>query len=385
MGTPVVHPFVGEKSTNRKQLHLNNNNLVGRVNLSYQLDSVSSISASVTSSYYNRTGNDSIQEKYFGKNYFSYPERMIKNVAGVSFERCFFGKKLTSISSLKYYSYLANGFEINSSKEQIRSSCKQINCGVNQALRWRFSQRFLVRTSYEYATRLPDATEAFGDFLDTNPNPSIKPERSNNLNLGMQNNHKKYGFEINAFYRYTDQIIYLKSSRFFSQYQNLLKAETRGAEAECYYKPFNVISAAVNATYQNIRNKSVIDNSGVPDERYLNARLPNIPYFFVKGSVLFQKKKIWKGLQNFNLWWNCNYVHPFYLYWATDGDKNTKAIIPAQFLQHAGVSVTLIQNTLTCTIEVFNLTNRKAYDNFNIQKPGRSFCLKLRYFISKEY
>lgn len=383
MGTPVIHPFVGEKSTNRKLLYFTNDNLVGRVNLSYQFDSVSLISASVTSSYYNRKGKDSIQEKYFGRNYFSCPERMIKNIAGISFEKSFFRKKLTSISSLKYYNYLASGFEINSFKEQVTASSRQTNYGINQALRWRFTKSFLIRTSYEYATRLPDATEAFGDFLDTNPNPSIKPERSNNLNFGIQNNHEKYGFEINAFYRYTDQIIYLKSSRFFSQYQNLLKAETRGVEAEFYYKPVNVICATVNATYQDIRNKSTIDNSAVTDDRYLNARLPNIPYFFANGSLLFQKEKILKDLQNIQVWWNCNYAHSFYLYWATDGDKNTKAIIPSQFLQNAGISVMLIRNSLTCTMEVLNITNRKAYDNFSIQKPGRSFSLKLRYFISK--
>ena len=34
-------------------------------------------------------------------------------------------------------------------------------------------------------------------------------------------------------------------------------------------------------------------------------------------------------------------------------------------------------------LECTDITNAKLYDNYRLQKPGRSFSLKFRYYISK--
>lgn len=383
-GKPVIHPFVGEKSSNRKELHFNTNMIVGRLNLKYRLNETASLSFSIISTFYERSGYDTIQEKYFGRNYFQQPESMLKNVMGLSYERKWFDGNLTSITSLKHYYYNANGFEINANKEQIIGSQTKSNTGFNQALRWRFSNRVMARTSYEFATRLPDVSEAFGDFLDISPNPGLLPETSHNINSGILCNGKKIGIECNAFYRNTDHIIYLKTSRFTSQNQNLLKAETKGMEVDVLYKPFKFISISTNATFQDIRNKSSVENSGTTDNRYYNARMPNIPYFFGNAEIRFCRENSGKHLHLIQVWWNMHYVHAFYLYWATDGGKDQKAIIPMQFVQNAGISIMLLKNTLTVSAELFNLADEKVFDNFNIQKPGRNLSFKLRYFIQKK-
>jgi outer membrane cobalamin receptor len=382
-GKPVVHPFVGEKSSNRKQLYFKKDNLVAQLNLNYKLSNSSSLKFNSVSTFYERKGHDTIQEKYYGRNYFQQPESMIKHVLGLAYEQRLFHDKLTSITSFKYYHYKAKGFEINSYNEQIVVTQVKSQTGFNQALRWRFNNRFLARTSYEYATRLPDVSEAFGDFLDVNPNPGIQPETSHNINSGLLYAGKKFGLEFNGFYRSTNHIIYLKTSRFFSQNQNLLKAETKGLELEMTYKPLKFISLSVNATYQDIRNKSLLKNSGTTDSRYYNARMPNIPYLFGNGEVRIQKENINRYIHSIQVWWNMNYVHEFYLYWATDGDKDKKATIPRQWIGNGGVCVTLAKSALTISAEIFNLTNEKAFDNFNIQKPGRNVSIKLRYFIQK--
>lgn len=382
-GNPVVHPYVGEKSSNRKLLFFNTNNVVGRLNLKYGISETSNLTANIISSFYQRKGRDTIQEKYYGRNYFQQPESMHKTVFGLAFEKKLFGGKLTSITSLKYYYYKANGFEINSNNEQVLVEQKKSQSGFNKAFRWRFSNQFLARASYEFATRLPDVSEAFGDFLDVNPNPGILPETSHNINAGVLYTGKKVGIEFNGFYRNTDHIIYLKTSRFFSQNQNLLKSETKGFEIEMKYKPLRFISFSTNATFQDIRNKSLLENSGTFDNRYYNARMPNIPYFFGNGEVRLSKENKDKHIHSIQIWWNMNYVHEFYLYWSTDGDKDKKAVIPTQFVQNAGISCSLLKQSLSVSLEVFNMAEQRVFDNFNIQKPGRSVSLKLRYFIQK--
>ena len=383
-GKPIVHPFVGEKSGNRKLLHFNINNIVQRLGLKYQLTSTAFIAANIIAGFYERKGFDTIQENYYGRNYFQTPESMFKNMTGIAFEKLFFQKKLTSITSLKGYFYKAVGFEIDQNKEQRMMSQIQSNFGLNQALRFRFTDQILMRTSYEYATRLPDVSEAFGDFLDVHPNPGILPETSHNANAGFLYNRRILKLEINGFYRRTDNIIYLKTSRFFSQNQNLLKAEIKGIETEFHYQPFQFVSIGANATYQDLRNKSQKENPGVNDNRYYNARLPNIPYLFANSEVRFYKRKITAQIHDFQLWWNLGYVHEFYLYWATDGDKDQKSIIQHQLVQNAGMSIVLLEDKLTVCAEAFNISNAKVFDNFNIQKPGRSFSMKLKFFIQKK-
>ncbi len=54
--------------------------------------------------------------------------------------------------------------------------------GMNR-LKWDISSRWLLKLSYEYATRLPDEMEVFGDFSLVKANPSIQPENSHNMNL----------------------------------------------------------------------------------------------------------------------------------------------------------------------------------------------------------
>ncbi|ULT23769.1 hypothetical protein KUH03_32230 [Sphingobacterium sp. E70] len=50
-------------------------------------------------------------------------------------------------------------------------------------------------------------------------------------------------------------------------------------------------------------------------------------------------------------------------------------------LHHAGMTYSLKDGRYNISFECRNLGNELAYDNFRLQKPGRSFNLKLRYFL----
>ena len=382
-GKVVDRRFVGgEISSSRNLLHFNTENGIGRVSVNYRITKNSYLSANIVTTYFERKGFDNVAEEYYGTDFFKLPVSMTKNVSGIAFNASFLDGRIASITSIKHFYYRAKGFEINSFREQVDTTQVETRMGFNQSLKYQINRKLLVRTSYEYSTRLPDEYEIFGDFILVNPNPNIEPEISHNVNLGTLYSDEKVTFDVNCFLRSTSNIIYLKTSRFYSQYLNLLKAHITGIEGEITYKPAKMFFLSINATYQDIRNRSPKGNSGVVDDRYFNARMPNIPYFFGNAEIRFLRNI--KKDDALQIWWNGGYVHEFYLYWAIDGIDDSKAVIPGQFIQNAGVSYTFSRHRLSISLESFNLTDAKAYDNYSVQKPGRSFSCKFRYFISKK-
>jgi hypothetical protein len=73
------------------------------------------------------------------------------------------------------------------------------------------------------------------------------------------------------------------------------------------------------------------------------------------------------------------YVYRFYRGWESAGLRESKQDVPSQFTHSAGVSwiVTRDDVSVTSTFEVDNLTDAKVTDNYNVQRPGRAFHLKV--------
>jgi outer membrane receptor protein involved in Fe transport len=364
-------------------LQLTTDNWLGRLNAAYHLNEQGILRVNLFTAAYVRRGNDPVATRFYGQDYYSSPTTLSKTVVGLAYEHRALDEKLSSITSAKYYAYRSQGFSINNALFEEQKQAGQ-QYGFSQATRYRLGAGMLAKLSYEYATRLPDEFELFGDFMITRPNPGLVPETSHNVNAGLGYKSPKLSAELNGFYRLTDQIIYLQASQFYAQYRNLLKARVLGVEADVLYRPFAFLTLTVNATFQDIRNKSPKENAGVVDNRYYNARLPNIPYLFSHAGLQYQKRDWLKKGNHLQCWWNVDYVHWFYLYWAVDGLKELKNQIPSQLIQSAGLSYSVLQNRITISAEVHNLTDAKAYDNFSVQRPGRSFHLKLSTFLTKQ-
>ena len=370
----------GEISSSRTNLLFNASNLVGRLNLDYTIDSTRKINFSLTSTLFHRKGKDTIAEKYYGQDFYGHAVQMQKNTAGIAYQHIF--KKITSVTALKYYWYNAQGFTIDNLVFNEASASKQ-QVGWSESIKWQMTRQWLFKLSYEYATRLPDEMEVFGDFSLVKANPAITPEVSHNFNCIAQFNRGTFSGALNAFYRLTDNIIFLQASPRSSQYQNLLKAQSAGIEAEANYHISPSLSFWINGTFQQIINKSKKENTGNIDNRYYNLRLPNKPYLFANTEWQWSKKGLFSGNSILLCWYGINYVNWFYLYWSNDGRRDTKSTIPTQFVQRAGVSYAVRENKAALSMEVHNLGAARVYDNFSVQLPGRSFNIKLRVFIDQ--
>lgn len=63
------------------------------------------------------------------------------------------------------------------------------------------------------------------------------------------------------------------------------------------------------------------------------------------------------------------------------GELETKKAIPEQFTENAMVSYSFLNGKYNLAFECRNITDVKVYDYFKVQKPGRSFAVKFRFFL----
>ncbi|PYF74330.1 TonB-dependent receptor plug domain-containing protein [Pedobacter nutrimenti] len=376
---PAFRRSSGGESGPRQQPKTKISNRIARINALEEFNDQTRLTANIIASSYSQSDDNPATA--------NYPVKLQKLVAGLAFEKDLLDGRLTSITSLKYFNYSARGYSISTQDSRSLSDARsqQSRFGWSQALRYRISEVLLLKASYEYATRLPDEQELFGTYFNrVYPNPSLRAEVSHNLNAGLQFNGEKSGFEVNAFYRRADNLIFSppSSSALFSIYQNLLKGQITGLDAEYSYKITDALRLRLNATWQNYISKTDAENTGTGNSRgYYNQRLPNIPFLFSNGELLYVKPGVFKKDDSFSAWYNGSYVHWFYLYWAKDGDPDQKLRIPTQYVQSSGISYAIKNNKYNLSFQVDNLADAKVYDNYGVQRPGRSFHLKFRTFI----
>src|SRR5690606_36112889 len=135
--------------------------------------------------------------------------------------------------------------------------------------------------SYEYANRLPDEYEIFGDAIMVKENLDLNPERSHNLNLNAQYTVQKdqgnLTLSAGLFYRKVKDIIFLQLDIPFSRYINYERARVKGFELEASYTPAKRLDFGANLTYQDIRRVGIRESIYKSLE---GSRVPNIPYLF---------------------------------------------------------------------------------------------------------
>jgi outer membrane receptor protein involved in Fe transport len=198
---------------------------------------------------------------------------------------------------------------------------------------------------------------------------------------------------VNYIYRDTKDFI-LKgvsmSSNPTTNYDNLGKVQTRGVEASLGYAYKEVFHLNGNLTYQDIKDKMKYETSentfvgdGISENITYGQRLPNIPYFFMNGHADYQFFDLGAKGNSLALNYDVQYIHDYYLSFTGLGAKATKKVIPEQLSHNISVGYSLCDGRYSVVAECDNLTNAKLYDNYRLQKPGRSFNVKFRYYISK--
>lgn len=244
-----------------------------------------------------------------------------------------------------------------------------------------------AKLSYEKAYRLPTIEEMFGDEDLETGDIGIKPENSDNLNLNISfgntfGRHSVY-IEGGVIYRNTHDYIQrnitsLSGGKYGATYVNYGNVLTKGINVSARYNFDRWLSIGGNLTQMNVRDNMKTQLGSTTANLAYKERMPNLPYLFADSDASLY----WNGLggkaNKLTVTYDNQYLHSFSYYSANIGANNDDYVVPNQFSHNLTVSYSLQHGRYNISLEARNFTNEKLYDNFSLQKAGRSFYAKVR-------
>ncbi|MFL9831532.1 TonB-dependent receptor plug domain-containing protein [Flavobacterium sp. ST-87] len=381
------------RAGNNQQLKYNL--AASRLNMEYRLSDRNFLEFSELFQYQRRKGSDPLGaiSPIDGIDVMTIPATYRKDNLALAWRSLWLDSRLESVIAAKYYHYKTDGYTTDNYGAAWKSSKADSRFGYLAGLKWA-DKNYLLKFSYEKATRLPDESEVFGDAVMTRENLDLKPEKSDNLNLygeySILKGKSSLVFSANLFYRNAKDGIFLQYDIPFSRYINYQQTEIKGFEFETNYVPAKWLSTGLNMTYQDIRRIAVESQFN-----YLqDSRVPNIPFLFGNFWLNTYFGNLFAKGDNLNFTWNANYTHRFFLVEIPKSqepslfepvkDFQTSLIIPkdgrmGQFSNDVGIYYHFSNKKTTVSAECRNIGDIRLYDNFNVQRPGRSFHLKLIY------
>ncbi|MGO1672284.1 MAG: TonB-dependent receptor [Sphingobacterium sp.] len=325
------------------------------------------------------------------------PQRLRKQLVGLGIDSKF-GPLRTNVFA-KYYLLHAESFE-NVSENNVPNyqeiSSDRNNFGYGIAGTYFVGPGLQLKASYEHTYRLPEPAEFLGDGLFTIRNETLRPERSDNMNFGAL-----YGFslgqthhfqtEANVIYRNSKDFIRLEQARnqpTGRRFVNVGDVQTSGVESEIRYDWRNLIFSRVNFSYQRIIDKTEFiyssNLSGSSKTKNLNYgyKIPNIPYLFGNFDMGLRLQDLGGKGNQANVHYMVSFIEEYFLTPQQIGANNTD-VIPQQVAHSIMADYSLSNGKYNIALECHNLFDSKLFDNYRLQKPGRSFTLKFRYFLHK--
>ncbi len=348
----------------------------GRTGLSWVLSEHHTLRASITPRYIRRIGDDHVPDRV---DLLGLTDTTLQVVGGIEAEQSLFQDRLSNIAFVKGYYLRATHQERTTGVDNptvLDVATDMHNWGIGDGLRYRFTHWLLGKASYEYATRLPNADELFGNGVLVESNTTLRPERSHNFNLGsrLELKRTRYGsflFDMNAFLRESKDQIILIAGRQFTPYSNIADMRSLGIEnALSWTAPKRLLTLDGTFTYQDFRNTS---KSG-PFAAMNGMRIPSRPYMFGSWGARLRFADLPGALEPF---YYGRYVHGFDRGWAI-GDEEYKISLAAQLSHDVGITylATPEFGRFSCTFQVDNLADAQLFDVFGVQRQGRSFNLK---------
>jgi outer membrane receptor protein involved in Fe transport len=367
-----------------------NNNGLATANLTYELNEQHSFIFNDTYNTFNRTGSD---ELYPQSERYQQPSRTNKNVLGLGYRFQYNEKWNTSLFLKSFnqnttYSRSYNPSTTSNEIAYLEQKANNNKLGYGLASTYYLLSNLQFKVSYEKSYRMPSADELFGDQVNVTGNLSLRPETSNNYNVGLSfqkgfNNHV-ISFDGGFIYRNAKDFIrpLLSSNQITQTNGNLASVTNAGVDGEIRYSYKKFFTAGVNLTYQNLRNNQRFEDGQTVESPLYRDRIPNMPFMYGNANAAIFLSDFGKKGNALSFGYNLLYVHAYYLSWPSQGSE--KLDIPQQFAHDANTTYTLANGKYNLSLECKNLFDNRLYDNFTLQKPSRGFFFKVRYFFSKQ-
>jgi outer membrane cobalamin receptor len=310
----------------------------------------------------------------------------VKNVSGLSYR--FEPSKRWNVSAFgKHYGVIVRGpIDVSTTTNAVYEEQKRnfnatgygIGATVFPAAGWQ------LKTSFEKALRLPSENELFGDESLETGDAGLKPENSLNLNANISYEHT-FGevhsvyFDAGLIYRDTRDYIRRQIEQRYGGafYTNHGRVRNLGADVEARYFYEKTFSIGGNITYQDIRNMERYSHAG-RELIYYRDRMPNTPYLFGNVDANYHFNNCFGRGNVLSFGYNMRYVHSFFRAWESEGGD---IIIPQQLSHDLNILYSIRNGRYNIAVETLNIADEILYDNYSLQKPGRSFSVKFRYFF----
>ena len=397
-GEFTPHNRVGE-SPRASLSDIDFDNIISRTLISYRINDAHKLDANVVYNHSSRVGADPYGLRFAGTDIDILSKEAVyaKTIAGVAWQSKWLNDRLTNELTAKFFQFNTrgiNGFMANATDLDDYTTSSNSNWGIGNAIKYTLGHRHLLRASFELTNRLPRENELFGDNDTRVPNFALEPERSFNINLGYRYQSPRFSAEVGGFFRKTKGMILLVPVQPpFAQYQNLDSVRGYGFDIDLNYRVADVLQLTANATWQDNRMVDIGDGLHKWIE---GTRLRNTPYFFANAGAEANLTDIISAGDRFKPYVQWNFIREFYLnhiprsaepdgFLGLFGKAKVPVtnVVPNQHLVSAGVNYFFASPSISIGAEVKNITNSKLYDYYKIQRPGRSFHVKINYHFTK--
>ncbi|GHE23793.1 TonB-dependent receptor domain-containing protein [Sphingobacterium griseoflavum] len=370
----------GERS--RQLYEYKNNEGIATLTANYKILARHAVALSNVATTFNRIGKNKLDPQ---SSALELGKKSFKDILGIGYSYDVDGLWSTTVFGKLLY---------QQNKNADISSTSSTEFGYGLASTYFPIPTLQLKTSYEMTNRLPTPYELFGDVENQQGNFNLKPEHSHNINLGAIYNWKvndehRFSMGANLIYRYAFDYIYNR----FNANQTLLIADNRegvattGTDAEFRYSYKKLLTFGGAITYQHLVNKQKYEEGYTGVSPLYNDQMPNIPYLFGNTDLGLSFRDLGTKGNVLNIHYNMLYVHSFWLYWPSLGSTAVgaeKKEIPKQLSHDLSFVYSLKNGKYNVGLEVNNIAGTQLYDNFSLQKPGRSFMVNLRYYFNKK-
>ncbi len=362
---------------------------IGRADLRYRFSDVHMLNLSYA---LNRTGNDRWDER--DKSFEPANDVLAKHIIGLSYNQSLFDGRLNNTFFVKDY---INHVRIKQTDIPTVTGSREVQgtnttnyWGGGAGIRFQLAEPLSAKVSYEHSVRLPLSRELLGNGSTIYANVALEPEKSENYNAGLfgtlKNDVHTFSYEVNGFLRKVDNFIQpqVSEKEGMMQYVNVPAVHIKGVEGELRYDCMQRLQVVGNVTWQDARDRQRFKSDGKESVTY-NNHVPNRPWFFASAEVRYDLGHLVSHLipqtSHFYLGLDYQWVHWFYLSWEGYGALDTKARIPEKNIFGAQATYSWCRNRYSLSVNCDNLFDHTVYDNYKLQKPGRTLFAKFRVLI----
>lgn len=317
------------------------------------------------------------------------PSYFQRNILGLELKSHWLkNSNLETVVFGKYYWYNAESIDIRqigATRLPLRNNKANL-LGGGAATKYVFSSNFFVKGSYEQSARIPTEQELFGNFTFIIPNYILRPERSNNVNLGLS-----YHEELNEDFDLRTDVNFFSRQQFDlirlipfgngeqARHENEEKVTSQGIEIALQSTFSERVNVGASATYQKV---AIAESKNITDESYVGVDVPNMPNLFWNANIDYMVKAKFLKQNTLQLFYNYLYVDDFSITYVLNIESaNPENIVPTQHQHNFGITYGWLKPGLTMTLQINNILDSQLYDNFRVPKPGRYIAFKITYSI----